>query len=337
VGQRQKTIDFERINMRRWLESLDLPDVPGVAGETARDVLLAIYDVDAGRPCWPGQERIAAMSRVGDRQIRRVLAVLRDRFGLLATFRAQPPDAASRKTLTHYVIVWSEVAVLLNRQPCPVDPVPCPVDPVPCPVDRRADIIYARALRNGTEEENTSSSTCISSATVSTMARSGEEPEEVEEAIAAELRTRGIGNWRSLVECLRRERLLTATLLEEVRDVCRIAFHPANQSRFRSVQGAVVRRLESGVWPVQGVVHDVDGWSTRDHARRTESDEKRWGSAVHSAWLDVRRDTPRGELVEEAAVVQRAVEVYHVPRDFAARERGLADVDFAETVAAGHT
>jgi hypothetical protein len=98
---------------------------------------------------------------------------------------------------------------------------------------------------------------------------------------------------------------------------------PINRERLHTPKAALVARLQTGTWPAE-VALDIERAERRDQADLSRTQRSRWSSALHSAWLDQRRQTPRGELVDDAAVVDIAVTRYGVPREFAEKERGLA-------------
>jgi hypothetical protein len=153
---KQRHIDWQDATYRKLIAEVPFPaNIPRVGVDTLRAVLKAIYDVDSGRPCWPGQAKLADMAGCCERTLREALAVLEHRLGLIVSYRAKPKGSTTRQTLMHYIIVWTELDIRrqLGNRPLPVDTDPLPVDTDPLPVDILPDNILARAQRNGEGKE----------------------------------------------------------------------------------------------------------------------------------------------------------------------------------------
>jgi hypothetical protein len=340
AGDRQGTFDWAKLALQNMIADVPLPNVPGVKADTMRDVLDAIYRAppkgEEGRPCWPGHERLAALANCSKGHLRRVLPILQHRLGLIVTYRAKPPESEGRKTMLHYVIVWSELATRINRaqQPCALDPDPCALDPDPCALDPAPHYMSARTKRNGERNGKELTTTTESSATRNVVTRPATatmltEPStrtdgaEAEEWVEVEvvLAAAGIGVRQQLLDQWRSEARDPCEQLTEVREAIAVATHPANRGRLRSIQAALVWRLRTGVWPAD-VVQDVDAAERRDHAQQARQQADRWDRAVQDAARSVRARTPRGQYVDEQEVIATAVAA-GVPRDVAVRLRGV--------------
>ena len=376
----QREIDWEAAQFARLLET-PMPNGHGVRGEVLTAVLRGLFSFGRGRPCWPGQCRLAERAaeyvggreRLSERQTREALSVLEERLGLIASYRAKPVGQVDRRTLTHYVIIWTELAAMrqranrgatvpastkgppatrldhggdqaatcaqgeregagecpecnnrqdlpVDRQDLPVDPENLPVDPENLPVDPRAHYISARPFGRGKEEEGKETTTTASSSVPmrSTGRKDGTERETEWVAVAAELRAAGVGTAEQRTEELRRRGMTAETALLRVRELIRIA--EPNARRFRAGVGAALGyRLRTGDWPC-AVDEDVQRVIADEDSRAAREERSRYERLVSHAYRQVRANTPRGQYVDEEAVVMTAVQL-GVPRAAAASVR----------------
>lgn len=357
----QREIDFQAASFERLLE-IQLPGGHGVRPRVLQAVLTALYRFGRGKPCWPGQAKIAAVAGeqlggepLSERQTREALHVLEHVLGLVVSYRAQPPDqgqAWDRKTLTHYVIIWTELAAWRQRASGATKPASTmgppatmpdhsgdqaaarggsadsspgadrqnlPVDRQNLPVDVRRHNISARTIGSRKEVEGSNTTTTTFSALRTSVtdqtASAGQDWEEVE----VELYRVGIGIRQQLVDAWRAAGRDPVELVQEVREVSARA-RANDDGRFRSVTSAMVWRLRTGVWPCE--VDAEEDAKANAARRRTEDAARRWSGEMLQAYRAVRSRTPVGVQVDDAAVVEAAV-ARGVPREFAERDRGL--------------
>lgn len=105
----QLTFDWTRAEQLGLLERAVLPRQPGVSSVAMKAVLKAIDGYGRGREAFPGYQTLAQSAGVSIRVAKRAVAALED--SSLLCVRRQ-----GTRTLNHYTIVWSELALLATDQ-----------------------------------------------------------------------------------------------------------------------------------------------------------------------------------------------------------------------------
>lgn len=114
---RQQPIEWERGTQLALLRDARLPRVAGVSQVTLKAVLRSIDDhARRGGECWATQETLQAEIGASNvRTVKRAIAALLA--ASLITCERRKVPGGHRLTVNHYRIVWTELALLRDREP----------------------------------------------------------------------------------------------------------------------------------------------------------------------------------------------------------------------------
>lgn len=227
--QKQQSLDFSRAEQLNLIRRFDPPnrkskDGIGVSKIVLKSVLRVIDDHARGRSCFMKIGTISDEAHIRPRQAKRAIEILGD-IGVLAheTHRCN-----------HYTIVWSELAVAVNR----------------------LDLKTAAANQQSSSEETlreTGSAlegTYMRSA-LNALTAAGEKTEF--DTAAAELKNFGIVTAADLTQAAHIAGEPAESFLSRVRSAIEAANDPVNARKLTHPQKAVAWYLAKGVWPVDGI------------------------------------------------------------------------------------
>ena len=112
--ERQLSIDFDRARQLCLIKDWRPVTVDRVSGTALKAVLAQINQYGRGRVCFVSQSRLGQECGIHERTCRRAIAVLQS-MGILIAVRTHAAEG-SRLTTNQYRIVWSQLAVIVERQ-----------------------------------------------------------------------------------------------------------------------------------------------------------------------------------------------------------------------------
>ena len=348
---RQQEFDWSRGRQLAILRDCVLPeglqgkDGSSVSQAKAKALLKLIDDYARGRTAFVSLETLVEKSQMGRRTVIRATQALHA-LSLLIVVKD------GRRRCNRYTLVWSELALL-----CPSESHSCSSSVAKPSGPSQADdhVAAMAAIASGTVPSATSATSLDDDEDgqdeegdgwhsadqakchpdqakchhgTLTVPRSAIEPpppyppdtQAAPEPItwgsaAAEIRAYGVQRTGDAIRYAKQRGSTPEELLDALR-TCR-----ANERLFARPPAALVEWCRSGDWPADG----VRDWQTVGVLQRAQEDRRRsqaLDNAVHYAFLEVRRRTPVGELIDDGQVVELAVSK-GVPREYAQKARGV--------------
>ncbi len=284
----QAEIDFsERGVQLALLMKAQIPDVAGergkgtgVRGWILKAVLRTIDDHGRGRAAWPAMKTIASEVQVSFGQVRRAIAGLKY-LGLLCVNRkAVRSSDPSRLTCNHYVIVWSELALLASDQVRVALGSSARGAHIKCASDAHINVLKRNETPPPTPNRDADT-----------------EWRQVEEDFKADVKD--IRNpariARDAGECPSgfRQRVVAALATADL---------PQNAARIKSRARAVWWFLVKGEWPAEGIV-GIEEHRQREEERSERANAIQKQYQIHAAEIEEeRRDRQRLESLLGAAL-----------------------------------
>lgn len=321
MTRQQLTLDFDRGAQLRMLQECQLPTLTGkdgrsVARNTAKLVLHIIDHHGRGRTAFLTHDRLATQTNCSRRTTIRVIQAL-ERASLLCVQRD------GHRNCNRYTIVWSELGLLCpaptsaragtrhasesspNRPTCPA-PTSARAGTCHPSTDTRTRTVIERSATTAPQkicDTNRGQSDTIAGQSDTrvtlTVLEAQEEPPPPTPVVnpwqsaAAELDSLGVERIEETLQTARRRGVEAADVLDDAKTA------RYNSRRFQSVPRALVARLKTGYWPVEGIAHWQDLLPTSQQQRNTRKID--WDSILHSAHRQLRKQTPIGQPVDDAA------------------------------------
>jgi hypothetical protein len=291
---RQRTIDYSRASQLRMIRECEPPLVQiagpgerkpvGVAPKSLKAVLWCLDEHGRGHECFPSEGRIAEMTKLGLRTVKRAIAAL-ERLSLICVSRRKSIYGV---TQNHYRLVWSEIELLCQpgrgssiesnlptREPATrptaatrlpeldADHTGAGTFPPWDPPDQSAVAADQSAVAADQSavaapkppfKRFRNASYPPPAASASSMVVDAAWPAAA--AVLAKLRIGGdvIGSWRKILECAAARGLSEQDLLEQIELGEATLALSTNARKFTKPLGALAFFLREGRWPVDGVV-----------------------------------------------------------------------------------